>query len=198
MQLLAIAVFTPMGWASKAIEKEKSYVERHLGYKGSQSVFGDATRWHKSIVIDSGAYDATVDMLIPTAKQKKKSRGIQRMGTAEGWFDWVRGRIDTVSEVIHHTFIRVALLKVWSPYIVIFLIPAVYDGLMTWQAKRTNFSYVSPVLHRYGMRGIGLLGVVFVLLFFAPIAIDPIFIPSGLIIVCLLLGMTIGNTQKRI
>lgn len=187
-----------MGWASKAIETEKTYIERHLGYKGSQSIFADATRWHRAAIIDSGAYAGTVNTLIPTAKQKEKSKGIQSMGTAEGWFGWVQGRIDTVSQVIHHTFIRVALLKVWSPYIAIFFVPALYDGLMTWKSKRTNFSYVSPVLHRYGIRGIGLLGIIFVLLFFAPIAIDPTFIPAGLMIVCLLLGMTIGNTQKRI
>lgn len=137
-------------------------------------------------------------MLIPSEKQKAKSRGIQNMGTAEGWFNWVQGRIDTVSEVIHHTFIRVSLLKVWAPYLLILFVPAVYDGVMTWKVKRTNFKYVSPVLHRYGLRGIGLLGVIFIILFFAPFAINPMLIPAGLIVICLLLGMTIGNTQKRI
>ncbi|MDM1717347.1 DUF4400 domain-containing protein [Thiopseudomonas alkaliphila] len=197
-QLLAVAIFTPFGWASKAMEQEKVYIERHLGHDGSRAIFREATRWHKKVLIDSGVYAAAVDTLIPTARQKERSKGIENMGTTEGWFRWVKRRIDTVSKVIHHTFMRISLLKLWSPYILIFLVPAAYDGLMTWKVKRTNFSYVSPVLHRYGIRGIGLLFIVFLLMFFAPIAVDPIFIPFALIIACLLFGMALGNMQKRI
>lgn len=187
-----------MGWATKAVEQEKVLIAHVMGSKGSQAVIREATDWHQALVIDSGLYAGAIDLVIPTSKQKQKSRGIQNMGTAEGWFGWVQGRIDVLSSVIHQTMLRVAVLKVWLPYIAIILVPAVYDGIMTWKIKRTNFMYASPVFHRYGARGIGLLAVIFLLLFFAPIAVHPIYIPAGLIAMCLLLGLMIGNTQKRI
>lgn len=196
--MLAVAIFTPMGWAVDAIHKEKGMIQQVMGASGSNAIISEADHWHQTLIIDSGLYAGTVKTLIPTAKQKKQSRGIERMGTQEGWFAWVRGRIDTVSQVIHHTLMRVSLLKMWLPYIPIILIPAAFDGLMTWRIKRTNFQYASPTLHRYGARGIGLIAVVFILLFFAPIAVHPIYIPAGLIAICLLMGIMIGNTQKRI
>lgn len=198
MQLLAVAIFTPMGWAVDAIEKEKAMIAQVMGSSGGRFISAEADDWHKTFIIDSGLYAGTVKMLIPTKKQKERSKGIERMGTAEGWFGWVQERIDTVSKVIHHTMMRVSMLKMWLPYILIILIPAAYDGLMTWKIKRTNFAYVSPVLHRYGARGVVLIAIIFLLLFFAPIAVHPIYIPVGLIAVCLLIGLMIGNTQKRI
>lgn len=169
-----------------------------MGGAGTEQIVAEAAGWHQSLIIDSGLYDATVRALIPTSKQKEQSRGIQEMGTAEGWFGWVQERIDTVSSVIHQTLIRVSLLKTWLPYIAIIFIPAVYDGFMTWKVKRTNFLYASPTLNRYGARGVALLSIIFVLLFFAPLAIHPIYIPAGLILASLLVGITIGNMQKRI
>lgn len=196
--MLAVAIFTPIGWAVDAMEKEKVMVGQVMGRSGSADIIGEAGRWHTQLIIESGLYEGTVRLLIPSKKQKERSKGIERMGTAEGWFGWVQGRIDTVSQVIHHTLMRVALLKVWLPYIAIILVPAIYDGLMTWKIKRTNFQYASPTLHRYGARGIGLVTVIFILLFFAPIAVHPIYIPAGLIIACLMTGVMVGNTQKRI
>lgn len=187
-----------MGWAVDAIEKEKVMIRQVMGYSGSEAIIAEADQWHTALIMESGLYEGTVRTLIPTKKQKRQSRGIERMGTAEGWFGWVQGRIDTVSQVIHHTMMRVSMLKMWLPFIPIILVPAVYDGLMTWQIKRTNFQYASPTLHRYGARGIGLITVIFLLLFFAPIAVHPIYIPVGLIAVCLLIGIMMGNMQKRI
>lgn len=196
--MLAIAILTPMGWATKATDDEKVMILQTMGTTSSNVIFNEATDWHQDLIIDSGLYETTVRMLIPTKKQQEASRGIERMGTSEGWFTWVQERIDVLSQVIHHTMIRVSLLKMWLPFMLLLLVPAVYDGIMTWKIKRTNFQYASPVLHRYGVRGIGLMAIIFILLFFAPIAVHPIYIPAGLIIMCLLLGVMIGNTQKRI
>ena len=77
-------------------------------------------------------------------------------------------------------------------------VPAVYDGYMTWQIKRTNFDYASPVMHRYSVRGAAILLFGLLAAFMAPIALNPIIIPMGMMGCCVLFGLAFGNVQKRI
>ncbi|RCW98321.1 uncharacterized protein DUF4400 [Marinomonas foliarum] len=114
------------------------------------------------------------------------------------WFDWIKGRINTLSEVVYQFLARIALLVVWSPYMLILLVPAVYDGLMTWRIKRTNFDYASPIIHSYGIRSIGYLFLAFCVVSFSPFAVSPLVIPVVMMIACILIGFAIGNFQKRV
>ncbi|ENX5681582.1 DUF4400 domain-containing protein [Salmonella enterica] len=80
----------------------------------------------------------------------------------------------------------------------ILFVPAVYDGMMTWRIKRTNFDYASPVLHRYSVRGTMYLMAGLFIAFFIPIALDPVVIPMTMMTCCVLVGLTFGNLQKRV
>jgi len=84
------------------------------------------------------------------------------------------------------------------PYICILLIPAIYDGFMSWQVKRTNFDYVSPILHRYGTRGLLYVIGTLLIAFFSPIVLNPIIIPISMMVCCMLIGVVLSNFQKRI
>ncbi|PBU82125.1 DUF4400 domain-containing protein, partial [Escherichia coli] len=147
-------------------------------------------------VIDSGFYEGMYQTLIPSEEERQKSKGMQDMG--KGWFVWVKGRMEAFVNVIYQFYTRLALLAAWAPYMLILFVPAVYDGMMTWRIKRTNFDYASPVLHRYSVRGTMYLMAGLFIAFFIPIALDPVVIPMTMMTCCVLVGLTFGNLQKRV
>lgn len=196
IELLVILLLVPGDWTDRAIEKESRLVEKSLGSETRYWIRDKAEGWYQSAIIDSGFYEGMYYTLIPTKEQKANSRGMQDMGA--WWFKWAEGRMEALANVIYQFFTRTALFLTWAPYMLILLAPAVYDGMMTWRIKRTNFAYASPVIHRYSIRFTGYLLLGLGIAFFAPIALNPIFIPIVMMICCVLIGLTLGNLQKRV
>ena len=73
-----------------------------------------------------------------------------------------------------------------------------FDGITSWRIKRTNFAYVSPLLHQLSTRGIACVVVGLVALFLAPLVLEPTLIPAGLMICCVMAGLMVGNLKKRL
>ena len=186
----------PGDWTDKAIKRESVLVEQSLGVEARDWIQSKASTWFRSSVIDSGFYEGMYQTLIPSEEERQKSKGMQDMG--QGWFVWVKGRMEAFVNVIYQFYTRLALLSAWAPYMLILFAPAVYDGMMTWRIKRTNFDYASPVLHRYSVRGTMYLMVGLFIAFFIPIALDPVVIPITMMTCCVLIGLTFGNLQKRV
>jgi len=183
----------PGDWSEKAIYKEAELIERSSGVKQRDFVLETATEWYQKGLVETGVWQSVYDFLIPSPEMKERS-SIQ----ADWWFDFVEGRIDSLQRSIYHTLTRFALLFSWLPYILLLLIPAIWDGMMTWKIKKTNFDYSSPVLHRYSLKfGAWIVGLI-LLAFFAPIPIDPIYIPFSLMVIAIIAGIAVGNLQKRI
>ncbi|HBD1828762.1 TPA: DUF4400 domain-containing protein, partial [Escherichia coli] len=151
IELLAILLLIPGDWTDRAIKRESELVEQSLGVEARDWIQNKASTWFRSSVIDSGFYEGMYQTLIPSEEERQKSKGMQDMG--KGWFVWVKGRMEAFVNVIYQFYTRLALLAAWAPYMLILFVPAVYDGMMTWRIKRTNFDYASPVLHRYSVRG---------------------------------------------
>lgn len=189
-------ILVPGDTADRTIITENRLMQQSLGEHTTDAIRERADGWHESVVYKSGLYDGTITLLIPTEERRKASKGIETMG--KWWFDWTTGRVEAVSRVIHQFCIRASLVLTWLPYLLVLLVPAIYDGMMSWKIKRTNFMYASPVIHRYSIRGIVFIGVISMIAFFMPIAIDPSIIPVILMVACVLLGLSIGNMQKRI
>ena len=196
IEILVILLLIPGDWVDKTIQRESELMEKNLGYETRQWINNTAGGWYKTSILDSGFYDAMYHTLIPTEEERKKSKGMENMG--QRWFVWVEGRIEAFTNVIYQFYVRLALLFSWIPYLFILFIPSVYDGLMSWKIKRTNFDYASPVIHRYSIQGIFLLSIGLFIIFFAPIALNPIIIPIVMMLCCVLLGLAFSNLQKRV
>lgn len=191
-----VLVLIPGDWTDRAIEREAILVEENLGSETRYWIKDKADHWYQGAVHDSGFYSGAYSLLIPTAEEKSRSRGIETMG--DWWFQWLEGRLEAMTNVIYQFFTRTALFLAWAPYMLILLVPAIYDGFMTWRIKRTNFAYASPVMHRYSLRFTGYIIVGLAIAFFSPIAINPVIIPIAMMVCCVLLGISIGNLQKRV
>lgn len=196
LEATVILLLIPGDWTKKQIKIEQRYVEQTLGEETREWVKKRANSWYNYAILDSGFYEGALNTLIPTETEKKRSRGMEKMG--QDWFAWVEGRLNAFMNAAYQFFSRLALLLAWLPYMLILAIPASYDGLMTWKIKRTNFDYSSPVMHRYAVRGASYLVFGLLAAFMAPIALNPVIIPVALMGTIVLIGLAMGNVQKRI
>jgi hypothetical protein len=196
LESIIITVLLPGNWTTRVIEQEAELLAHRLGAEESRWVHDKARNWYNSSLIENGFYSAVHNHLIPTEQQKTRSTGMRKMGSS--WFSWVEARVQSAANAYYHVLTRFALFMTWSPYFLILLIPAVFDGLMTWRIKRTNFAYASPLLHRLSGTIIVYVFIGLVALFLAPIVLDPIVIPASIMISCVMAGLLLGNMQKRI
>tara|TARA_R110001583_G_scaffold1028_1_gene8889 strand:+ start:11080 stop:11715 length:636 start_codon:yes stop_codon:yes gene_type:complete len=196
IEAVVILTLIPGDRTEKIINEEHYVIGNSFSKDTNDWIFGKAREWYQSSIIDSGLYEGTRDVLIPTDEQKKRSRGMENMGG--WWFKWVDGRIDAVANIIFQFYVRVAIMIMWAPYMLVLLAPAIFDGLMTWKIKKATFAYSSPLLHQYSLRYVGVTAAVALLATFAPIVINVSIIPLVLMSVCVMIGIAAGNMQKRI
>ena len=130
IEILVILLLVPGDWTDKAIEKESALVEASLGSESRYWIREQAESWYQSVMIDSGFYEGMYYTLIPTEEQRKNSRGMENMGT--WWFVWAKGRMEALANVVYQFMTRTALFMTWAPYMLILLLPAIYDESNPW------------------------------------------------------------------
>ena len=196
LELVVILILIPGNWTDQAIIKETSYVEQSHGKETAEWAKKQAQTWFQSSIIDSGLYAATHHFMFPTEQERLNSAGLENFG--EHIFIWAEGRLDALTAVIFHFYLRFAVVMLWAPYMLILLLPAVYDGVLTRKIKQTDFAYASPTLHRYSIRLLCGLVIGMFIAFFMPVAMNPMLIPIILMMCCVFMGIAWGNFQKRI
>lgn len=175
------------------MKQEMQMIESISGVQHRNQVLGHATDWYTTSLVDTGVWQSLFNMLIPEAHLREKS-----VVKAEGWFNIVNDRLTAIQQSVYLIFVRVSLLFTWLPYVPLLLFPALWDGVMTWRIKKTNFDYASPILHRYAIRGGVGVAVITMVIFMMPIPIAPIYIPIALMFSIVAVGIATGNLQKRI
>lgn len=195
-ELFVIMVFVPGSWTESVVEREQELIRSSLGQNTVEWINEKALSWYTSSMLDSGVCRTLHEMTIPTPEERARSVGMQDLGATV--FPWVEDRLAALMHVVYQVCLRIAMIMVWAPYMLILFIPAVFDGVMTWKIKRTNFDYASPVMHRYGLRGVLLTVQLMLIAFFAPIALNPIIIPAALMVSCVMIGLIVANVQKRL
>lgn len=196
LELLIIITLIPSTWTEQVIYKETELLQSRMGYEQAKWVHTTARRWFDKTLIDNGLYDEIHRFLVPSAEERAKSKGLEDLGLF--WFDYVDNRLRSLANSIYHLYSRVALMWSWLPYFLVVLIPALYDGYCTWRIKRTNFSYSSPVVHQFSTIGMFWALVLLFCVFVLPIVLEPMIIPAVIMMLCIMAGLAIGNTSKRI
>ncbi len=130
LEIIAIGVLVPGDWTGGVISKEKQMIQNQLGAQTSYWIGQTSHRWYQSWVVDTQMEQSVRDFLIPTEEQRLRSKGMENMGGF--WFVWVEDRIQAFFDVLYQVFTRFALLMVWLPFALILMLPALWDGLMTW------------------------------------------------------------------
>lgn len=192
-----VATLVPGEWTERVVQRESELVLQTIGreeYTHVQATAQDVWTRH---LITSGVLEAVRNHVIPSdAVRTRESPGWKDFGKT--WFEWLDERINAMSNAYYHWAFRWALLMTWMPYFAILLVPAIYDGFITWRIKRTNFAYISPTLHQFSTDVMILMCPLLAGLFLAPVVIDPVVIPASMALACVFIGLVIGNTQKRV
>lgn len=196
IQLVLVLIFVPGEWTERVIEREAVKTRQLLGAETQRWIHETAQGWYDTTMIDSGVYQAMHRHVIPSPEERAASRGMENLGNTI--FAWAEERLGAMMRVIYQVYSRAAMALLWMPYLLILLIPAIVDGTMRWKIKQTNFDYASPVVSRYGIRGIFVIGQIALIAFVAPLALNPLLLPLGMMLIAVMLGLTMANYQKRI
>lgn len=196
IEIVIVLLFVPGDFTNRAIKEESLLIEKHLGEESRKWVHNKADDWYKASMVSSGFYKGLHRTFIPTQQEKDNSKALEGFGG--WWFDFLDVRIKSFSKVVYQFFLRVAQFQLWMPYMLILLIPSLFDGFMTWRIKRTNFDYASPVIHRYSFRAVFIIIIGAFLISFVPIAVSPVVMPFLMMLWAVAAGLMVGNYQKRI
>lgn|SRR5574344_161022 len=197
-EFVFLGLVVPTSAIEKSMNTEKEDIKLFLGQESADFVYTFAQDMYESSIVNSGLYESVYTFLIPTEEQKQASKGMEELGTREGVFDWTISRLDALCYTIYQFYVRVGTCLIWLPYVLILLIPAFICGVLERKVKQSNFAYSSPIVTQYATRFFIWLGLATVMLVFVPIPFPPEIIPIILMVVCVLIGQSIGNIQKRL
>lgn len=196
-EVLMILLVIPTNWMEEVIRKEQLMGRTFLGEEAQLQLTSQAESMFKSVMVDTGFYRAIHEFFIPTEEQRLASRGLENLGR-DDVFPYAEARVQAFALIIFQVMIRVSEILLWLPYLVILAIPAVYDGYNQWHINRSSYNYSSPLMHRYGVRGMGLVLLGSLMISIVPLPIPPIVVPVAGFCMIAFLGITIKYLQKRI
>lgn len=196
LHVILYAVFIGDQWLRQSLTREMAMNESMFGEQLAQISHDRGTRWFTASLVEPRIVEHSFMLVIPTAEQKRQSRGLESLGTV--FFDWAEQRLRVFWTLVYQSFLRVANVMLWFPYVLFLLVPFVVDGLVQRRIKQTNFDYTSPLRYTLSLRLIGYLGLAFFLLIFAPIPMPPVTVPIFMVCACACLGMLAANTIKRV
>jgi hypothetical protein len=154
--------------------------------------------WYDRSIVDSGLGEGVERTFLPTEAERLRSGAFKNLGS-EIWFPYLRTRGEVLLQVLHQLFYRMAMLMAWSPFLILFVVPAVIDGMLRWRIRLHSFDYSSPFMHAMGFRGsLHGAGLLLAMLFLPLPAFHPYIAPVIITIYAFMLNMSAQHTQKRI
>lgn len=193
---LALAlIFVTPEYAVRQSMREAEWIDMFLGSDSALRLQQRADATYQLLVIDTGTAKG-IGRIVPNEEERARSKGLEHLG--DTLWPRVQERIESLLDLFYWLIRRFHLLVMWLPACIPALIAAAVSGLLTRRIKQTNFQLTSAVMQHYTWRICGWACGLFLLAFFAPVAIPPIVVP---VIVCSLavaFGLSLGNIAKRI
>jgi len=196
VECILLAAIMPGDWAQRVAVQELDLFLTRLGEEEHFWIMSKSERWYQYTLIDTGIHKVLSGAFMPSQEAIGRTDGME--GLNRTWRLIAENRITAITSVYYYMLNRIALLYLWLPYMAILIIPATFNGITVWRIKRTNFQTASQTLHHYGTNLLNILVFVTFSLLLAPIILDPVIIPIMFVSVAILVGVILGNTQKRI
>lgn len=197
--LFLVAEFTvmltlvPGDYIQEVVDEEYTLYKTMFGEQTTNYIHAVASeRYHRHLV-ETNILHHTMSALVADGGD-----GAYDLKGTGWWFDYVSSRIDSLAAAYYHFQARWACLEMFLPYFLLLLLPSLWDGILEWMIKRTNYNYSSPAIHSYASRGVTFITIGLLALFLAPIVLQPIVIGVAVLSIAVLIGLFIGNAQKRI
>lgn len=198
IQLLMIMVLVPSSWLKTVIETEDVWLYEQLGVETAAYVETTGYSWYNKVLVETGLTHQMQSMFFMTQEERARSTGIQDLGQ-KTWFPWLEGRALALRFVFIQVFERLAHIWLWIPYALLLVIPAAWDGLMTWKMRQQSFEYSSPFWHRFSISTSITIFMTLIVGLFFPLPIPPVLLPIVILfVVPVLVIALISNMPKRI
>lgn len=193
--LLTVLIISPE-FIRKELAEEQQHVANVLGPRVEHNLREEAAEHFRKAFVDTGVVRATYDTLIPTEDQRRRSVGMEELGS--GTFVWLGERMRALWNSIYQMFYRFGVLWAWAPAILPLAIPAIVDGLSIREIKKMSYGYASPVRYHAMTHALVFLVMALPIYIAFPIAVSPMVIPIWAVLVCLALMIFTANVQKRL
>lgn len=181
---------------------EAQKIEAEMGPSTLEKINRIAGGWYEAIIGRMESSDKwDVDSLYsedPVQRQREYEFTDSLYGDNTEVNQWLHQRTEAFKDMAYWVMRRVALFLVLLPLWIPLAILAVFHGLQDREIKKTDFGYTSPVLNHWARRVMSFGILLTFLVFFAPIAIDPIIFPIIMAALTVALGIAVGNIQKRL
>lgn len=191
---LALIFVTP-DYAVRQSVKEAQWIEMFLGAESAEKLQARADATYQALILDTGA-DRKIGRIVPNEEERANSKGLEHLG--ETLWPHIEERIAALLDLFYWFIRRLHLLLMWLPACIPALVAAAVSGLLTRRIKQTNFQMTSAVLQHYTWRICGWATALFLLAFFAPVAIPPVVVPVIICALAVTFGLSLGNIAKRI
>lgn len=198
LEILVIMLFVSSDYMRRNTVIETERIEASLGTQAVIVLSQRADALYQKAVVEPDLEGWMRRLYIPTADERARSVGLERLGDDQGVWDWAEGRIQAFLDMLYWIFRRLALFSIWVPVWIPAFVLAVRLGWLERAVKKTNFAYTSPFLLGLARRSMGLCFFTLITVFVTPMALYPDIVPLLFGMVVLLLGFAVGHVQKRI
>lgn len=192
---LALTIVSPDFIRAQSV-KEALAVYETMGEEAAREVEARATDWYTTVMLEPEVEKTLRDFFIPTEEAKRKSRGLEDLGSP--FWPLVSERITCFMDLSYWVFRRFSLLVSWLIPCSGALVASVLCGRYRRLIKQTNFNKASGTRLMYSYKAMVITLVLFGMTFIAPIAISPVIVPFIIVGLMMALGLSIGNIAKRI
>lgn len=193
--ILMLATVAPNRLIDKVMEKEREWSVALMPAEDMERIVSQTNAIYTYLVIDSGLKREAALMFL--------DRGTETVNAFEEkvgwWFKYLEDRGVALQKIAYQVIYRMVLAMHWLPFMLVTLVPAVFSGIMRWQAKRYGFDYSSQVVNNHAAILIVWSVIALPVSVLLPVPLPPLVICTGLIaIMPMIIRLMISNLPKRL
>ena len=201
---IAVVLFlVSADYARDGTVKEGAWISEALGDETNREIQRRADAMYEDTVIRWELTDWFHRLFIPSESERDGSRGLETLGElgdlgSGSVFSVAESRWSAFLDMTYWTMRRIALFTIWLP---VWLPAFVIAGVCGWferAVKKTEFGYTSPVLFANSWRALICALLLLLVSFLCPMPMPPSIVPALLGFMAILVGLCLGNVQKRI
>lgn len=190
-------------YARDGTVKEGAWISEALGDETNREIQRRADAMYEDTVIRWALTEWFHRLFIPSESERDGSRGLETLGElgdlgSGSVFSVAESRWSAFLDMTYWTMRRIALFTIWLP---VWLPAFVIAGVCGWlerAVKKTDFGYTSPVLFANSWRALICALLLLLVSFLCPMPMPPSIVPALLGFMAILVGLCLGNVQKRI
>lgn len=184
----------------KASISEAKKIEAEMGGSTLRKINELASHWYLSSLRKLESMHSDVDWYSKDPDQREREQRFLEdlYGNNTKLQSWINHRKEALLDLYYWILRRFALFVVLLPLWIPLALLAIFHGLQEREIKKTDFGYTSPVKNHWARRSIGVSTLMLFLVFFAPIAIEPMIFPLIMAAITVAIGIAFGNIQKQI